>query len=81
MIRFKVKALLFILKMNSLPVNKFIYLPVLLVLYTFILFLNVAGMFPFFYTLTGLFVVTFTLSFSVWFGTLLLCLLEQKSKF
>lgn len=80
-VRLKLRLLVSILKMNALNIDRFIYLPVLLVLFILILFFNVSGMFPFFFTVTSLFVVTFIFPFGIWLGALILGVLEHEEKF
>jgi ATP synthase subunit 6 len=66
---------------NNLSVNGFVYVPVIFVLFLRILFFNLCGLVPFFFTATSLFVVAFFFAFGVIGGTLIISIFENRENF
>jgi ATP synthase subunit 6 len=54
------------------------FFPFIVVLFTFILFNNLIGLIPYSFTITSHLIVTFTLSFSIFIGVILICVQRHK---
>lgn len=64
----------FQLVFDNLSKNGEKYLPFICVIFTFILFNNLIGLIPYSFTITSHLILTFSLSFSIFVGTMVICI-------
>lgn len=66
---------------DVISINNEKYFPFVSILFNFILFSNLIGLLPYSFTATSHFIVTFTLSFSVFIGINIITFKKYKIKF
>ncbi len=75
---------LFVLQLFKQQINNIValrYFPLVLFIFTFILFANLIGLLPYGFTITGHIIFTFQIAFSLFFGITLINFFNNKTEF